>query len=261
MNILLSNDDGFDSPGILKLQDKLLSDGHDAVIVAPHRERSTAGHSLTLHKPLRVHRASDKIYAVSGSPADCVYMALRKILPKKPDLVISGINRGANLGHDIFYSGTVAAAREGYLYGIPAIAVSLTIGFPNRHDHHSVQPNWNTAVEFMSHLVKMIPKTPELSGMFFLNVNVPDISRDKLAGTKFARQGRRLYSDEIIENHDPRNKPYYWIGGGPVGYDKNPESDCVEVAENFIAVTPLKVDTTDDVIKAKLEKSVNIDWR
>lgn len=255
MNILLSNDDGFDSPGILKVFHKLKSEGHNVTLVAPHRERSTVGHSLTLHKPLRIHEIEKNLYAVTGSPADCVYVATRKILSKKPDLMISGINRGANLGNDIFYSGTVAAARESYLFGINSVAVSLCIGFPEKTN---TPPHWDTGVDFISHFVNHPIK--QLKGHWFLNVNVPDIPKIKVQNILWARQGRRLYSDEITENHDPRGRPYYWIGGGPIGYDKNENSDCVEVANNCIAVTTLKVDTTDDTTQAEFAKTVNLNW-
>ncbi len=255
MNILLSNDDGFDSPGILKVFKKLQLEGHDVTLVAPHRERSTVGHSLTLHKPLRILEIEKNMFAVTGSPADCVYLATRKILKKKPDLMVSGINRGANLGNDIFYSGTVAAAREGYLFGINALAVSLCLNFPEKTDH---PPNWDTAVDFISHFISKPMK--QLKGHWLLNANVPDLPKLKIKSIMWARQGRRLYTDKIMENYDPREKPYYWIGGGPIGFDPIPNSDCVEVADGSIALTTLKVDTTDEHTQNEFSKSVSLNW-
>lgn len=255
MNILLSNDDGFDSPGITQLFQRLVKDGHHVVMVAPHRERSTVGHSLTLHKPLRIQEVDTNIYAVTGSPADCVYMATRKILSQKPDLMISGINRGANLGNDIFYSGTVAAAREAYLFGINALAVSLCIGFPKK----TTTPfHWNTGIDFVSHFVQSTQK--KLTGHWFLNANIPDIPRSEVKSIAWARQGRRLYSDEITENTDPRGRVYYWIGGGPIGFDPAPNTDCVEVAQGSIAVTALKIDTTDNVTQNHFAKDIDLNW-
>lgn len=247
MRLLISNDDGVESPGILLLAERLMRDGHDVTVVAPSRERSTVGHSLTLHKPLRVQEIKPHIFSVSGSPADCVHLAQNHLLKKTPpDLVISGVNRGANLGADIFYSGTVAAAREAYLAGYNALAVSLCIGFPEKQqDIH-----WGTAFDFVSEFLKTT--APKLQGHWFLNANAPNIEKSK--GVKIANQGRRFYSSEVVENKDPRGRPYYWVGGGPSGYDQTPGTDCTEVAQGYVALTPLKVDTTDLELKAQLQK-------
>ena len=257
MNILLSNDDGFDSPGILKLFHRLKGLGFDVTVVAPSRERSTAGHSLTLHKPLRIREEQPGVFSVSGSPADSVYLATRHILKKKPDIVISGINRGANLGNDIFYSGTVAAAREAFLYGLPALAVSLCYAFPNRKVDLQ---HWDTAVEFVVKFLETCKSVPSLLEHRLLNANVPNLPKSEVKGVQWARQGRRVYSDEIFENKDPRGKLYYWLGSGPVGFDKTPNSDCVVVADGYIALTPLNVDTTDDKSKKMLEAQAAIAW-
>ncbi|MEQ1877158.1 MAG: 5'/3'-nucleotidase SurE [Bdellovibrionia bacterium] len=248
MKILISNDDGYQSPGIQKLTAGLRESGYDVVVVCPYTERSTTGHSLTLHKPLRVHQIEKDVHAVTGSPADSVYWATRFLLKgKKPDLLISGINRGANLGHDIFYSGTVAAAREGALFGIPAIAISLAI--PLRESEATTQ--WDSAVRFSK---KLVPWFVDLKfpSNHVLNVNVPNLPYSEVKGVKISRQGRRVYADVVTEGMDPRNKKYYWVGGSYTGFDQIPDSDCVHVDQGFISLVPLKTDTTDYELREQI---------
>ena len=256
MRVLLSNDDGIHSPGIQVLAKALVEAGHDVTVVAPERERSTTSHSLTLHKPLRIYHHGEKQFAVSGSPADCVYMATRFILKKRPDLVISGINRGANLGQDHFYSGTVAAAREAALTGIRSLAVSLV------HSHSKTNPTlyWETAARFMATLAGHMDQF-QVPPDRILNINVPNLPAEKIKGVRMSRQGKQVYSSEVLEAVDPRGRKYYWNGGNYSGFEPLPNSDCVEVDEGYIAVVPLRIDTTDYELKENLLGLEKISWR
>lgn len=248
MKILISNDDGIESLGILKLAE-VLSHIAKVTVVAPMSERSTTGHSLTLHKPLRCIEVKENYYAVSGSPADCVYMATRKIMKEKPDLIVSGINRGANLGGDIYYSGTVAAAREGAYFGIKSIAVSLTLIHPLvKKEFH-----FETAAEFTKMVIPYVLKSESTFGSV-ININVPNKPISEIKGVRISKQGRRFYSDEITERLDPRQRPYYWVGGQYKGFENIPGSDCVHVDEGYISVTPLKLDSTDYDLIGELKK-------
>jgi len=249
MHILISNDDGIDSPGIQALA-KVLKEIADVTVVAPHRERSTSGHSLTLHKPLRCYELKPGFYSVSGTPADCVYMGMRHVLKdKKPDLVVAGINRGANLGNDVYYSGTVAAAREAATSGIKAIAFSLALG----HHTENTAYHWDSAAQFAKLFVPLIAKTP-VKPYTIINVNVPNLPPNEIKGARLAKQGLRHYSDAITERLDPRNRRYYWLGGEYKGFENIPGSDCVLVDQGYVAITPLKVDSTDYELMDELRK-------
>jgi 5'-nucleotidase len=248
MNILIANDDGIDSPGILKLAEALETVGN-VTVVAPHRERSTSGHSLTLHKPLRCYEVKKNYYAISGSPADCVYMATRLLMKNKPDIVVSGVNRGANLGNDIYYSGTVAAAREGAYFGAKAVAMSLFLG----HHTEKVEMNWETATEFAKIFIPKVA-SQELPPQTILNVNVPNKPANEIKGVKIATQGLRYYSDEIGVRKDPRNRAYYWLGGEYKGFENIPGSDCVAADQGFISITPLRFDSTDYELHEELKR-------
>ncbi len=239
MEILISNDDGIESPGILKLAEQLSGLGN-ITVVAPQRERSTSGHSLTLHKPLRCYEVKKNYYAISGSPADCVYMATRLLMKKKPDIIVSGINRGANLGNDIYYSGTVAAAREGAYFGCKSVAFSLCLG----HHMEIVDMHWETAAQFAKLFVPMVLKK-SVPLNHIMNVNVPNLSMDKIKGVKISKQGLRYYTDQITDRVDPRNRHYYWLGGEYKGFENIPGSDCVHVDQGYISIVPLKIDSTD----------------
>jgi 5'-nucleotidase len=234
MIILLSNDDGIHADGIVALE-KSLEPLAEVYTVAPEREQSTTSHSLTLHRPLRVRELAPKRLAIDGTPTDCVKLALTGLLPVRPDLVVSGINRGPNLGDDIIYSGTVSAALEGALLGIPAIAVSL-VSFDSR--------DYSVAAEFTAALIARLQKHG-IPGNMLLNVNVPALGRDEIKGWRFARQGKRHYSENIVERVDPRGKKYYWIGGDDLGFAKDDGTDCMAVHEGYISVTPLQVDMTN----------------
>lgn len=247
MRILLANDDGYSSPGIQCLKRMLEQANHEVWVVAPQSDRSTVGHSLTLHKPLRIGQVNQKEFWVSGSPADCVYMALHHLMPSPPDLVISGINRGANLGNDIFYSGTVAAAREAAIAGYKSIALSLTIAIGNKDVH------WETALDVIQRVLRKIPSWPKTSYSYLLNVNVPNVPLAQLKGTQVASQGKRLYSSEVTVRQDPRGRSYYWVGGQYQGFQPESHSDCDLNHLGYATITALKINTTSDPLNEELK--------
>lgn len=233
MIILLANDDGIHSEGIVSLERSLAALA-EVYTVAPEREQTSMSHALTLHRPLRAREVDTRRIAIDGTPTDCVKLALTGLLSVRPDLVVSGINQGPNLGDDILYSGTVSAALEGALLGLPAIAVSL-VTF-ERFD-------FKVAAEFAAALVDRLQKQGMPQKML-LNVNVPALPREQIKGWRFTRQGKRHYSENIIERVDPRGKKYYWIGGDDLGYVKDDGTDCMAVNEGYISVTPLQIDMT-----------------
>lgn len=241
MRILISNDDGVHAVGIKALY-KELKKIANVKVVAPLEEKSTTGHSLTLHKPLRLHSIEKDFYGVSGSPADCVYLGMRQVLKSKPDLVISGINRGANLGQDIYYSGTVSAAREACILGIPSIAISLDVQFQNRKPEHKL--HFESAAKIAVQLIKDYQKM-KIPQYTLLNVNVPDLPFKKIKGIRAARQGFRYYSGEVIKRLDHRGRNYFWVGGQYEGYEQDSDTDCAYVDRGYVSITPLKLDSTD----------------
>lgn len=238
MDILLTNDDGIYAEGIWALY-KRFSDRHCVTVVAPDRERSAVGHGITLHRPLRKTRLELNNgfygYAVSGTPADCIKMSLMEILERKPDLVISGINLGANVGVNINYSGTVAAAREAALYQVPAIAVSMEGRAVMRYDD---------AARFTAELAEDVVRRGLPRGTI-LNVNFPDISMDDVAGIHISRQSTEIYDEYLEKRLDPRNHVYYWHGLDVKTSFKSPDVDAVALKENYISITPIKCDVTD----------------
>lgn len=245
MKILISNDDGIYAPGIRALYDTFKNIA-DVTVVAPLEERSTTGHSLHLNTVLRLEKIEENLYGCSGFPADCVLMGLGHLMKgKKPDLVISGINRGANLGQDLYYSGTIAAAREATFHGIPSIAVSLNLSFNNLEE----KPYYDSAAQIIHKLVlEQVYKTiPELT---VLNVNVPNIPYKDLKGFKTTKIGFRRYSDEISERVDCRNRKYYWIAGTYGGYNEYADTDCEAVEQNYVSMTPQRV---IDSIETKMD--------
>jgi 5'-nucleotidase len=231
--ILVTNDDGVHSPGLASLA-STLSDLGQVVIVAPDRERSAIGHALTLHSPLRAELIKSDIYAVDGTPTDCVNLGIHGLFNARPDLVVSGINRGANMGEDVTYSGTVSAAMEATLMGVPAFAVSLDM-------LNGEQSDYAAAAFFAKDLAAKIVRHG-LPNDTFLNVNVP---AGTPLGTKITRQGKRRYDDMIVEKVDPRGRKYYWIGGGQCQFEEIPGSDFLALAEGYISVTPLHLDLTN----------------
>jgi 5'-nucleotidase len=234
MIILVSNDDGIQSEGLTLLEEALRDVG-ETYTVAPDRPQSSMSHALTLHRPLRVQELGPRRMAVDGTPVDCVKLALTGLLPVKPDLVVSGINKGPNLGDDIIYSGTVSGAIEGVLLGIPAVAVSL-VTFK--------EFDFRAAAEFSAALAAHIHDCG-IPRQTLLNVNVPSLPRTQLKGWQLTRMGKRHYSENIVERIDPRGGKYYWIGGDDLGFAQEEGTDCVAVHEGYISVTPLHVDLTN----------------
>ena len=233
MKILVSNDDGYMARGINALADAL-SEIAEVIVMAPDRNHSGASNSLTLHAPLRVHEVEKNRYFVNGTPSDCVHLALSGYLSDDPDLVVAGVNHGANLGDDVIYSGTVAAAMEGRFLGLPAIAVSL-VGQHGRH--------FDAAARVACDLVKRLQSNP-LPGDVVLNVNVPDLPFDDLAGVEVTRLGFRHRSEPLVENKDPQGRTIYWIGPAGPGQDAGPGTEFAAIERGAVAVTPLKVDLT-----------------
>ncbi len=236
MRILVTNDDGFHAAGLQALWQSLEGLG-EVWVVAPDRERSGVSHSITLHSPLRIHRQGERAFTVDGTPADCVYLAANHVLREAPpDLVVSGINHGPNLADDITYSGTVAAALEATMLGIPAVAVSLCV--------RSRTADFSASARFTRSVVRGLERHRLPAGVL-LNVNVPEASDG--ASYRITRQGRRSYGREVIANTDPRGRPYYWIGGDEQAHEDRPGSDANAVNdETIISVTPLHLDMTHD---------------
>ncbi len=235
MRILVSNDDGIHSEGIQALEETLKTVG-EVYTVAPDRERNAISHALTLHRPLRIDEIAPRRFAVNGTPTDCVNLAVKGFLPVRPDMVVSGINKGPNLGDDITYSGTVAAAIEGALLGIASFAVSVV----GMHTDYRFGP----AAEFAASLAAYIA-SHGLPAKTLLNVNVPNLDRLRLKGYRFTHQGKRRYGEQIEICPNPRGKHYYWIGGDDLGFDPEEGSDCIAINEGYISVTPLQVDLTN----------------
>ena len=249
MVILVSNDDGIHSEGLLCLE-KVLSAVGKVYTVAPDKEQSASSHSLTLHRPLRINKVGPTRFSVDGTPTDCINLAVKGFLPVRPDLVVSGINKGPNLGDDVTYSGTVAAAFEASLLGIPALAVSLVAFDAPYH--------FQAAAEFAAMMAKEIISQEQITRTL-LNINVPNRTRDKIRGYRFTKQGKRRYGDKMEVRHDPRGKKYYWIGGDNLGFEPIDGSDCVAVDEGYISVTPLRTDFTDDSA-LKLVGQIEVPW-
>ena len=234
MRILLSNDDGYYAPGIAALA-TALSQNAEVTVVAPERDRSGASNSLTLDRPLSLRRAVNGFYYVNGTPTDCVHMAVTGLFDTLPDMVISGINSGANMGDDTIYSGTVAAATEGFLLGIPSIAVSLS----GREEAH-----YETAAWVAAQLVERFRAAP-LSYPVLLNVNVPDIAVAAITGFETTRLGKRHKAEPVIKANTPRGDTVYWVGAAGAAQDAGPGTDFYAVEHGRVSVTPLQMDLTN----------------
>jgi 5'-nucleotidase len=234
--ILIANDDGIRSTGIRSLAARL-GDLGDVIVVAPDRERSATSHAFTLDRPLRVEEVEPHRFMVDGTPADCVYLGLLKICPRKPDLVVSGINHGFNLGSDVFYSGTVAGAVEAALRDVPAIAMSLEW----KRGMHKSDDAFGPAAGFAHALARAVLSAGLPPGTL-LNVNVPSEMRPN--AYRWTKLGKRLYRDQVDERADLRGRRYYWIGGPAMGYGDVPGSDCHAVRDKLVSVTPLDLDLT-----------------
>ena len=233
MHILISNDDGYQAAGIRYLAEGL-SDLGDITVVAPDRDRSGASNSLTLDLPIRAVEVGERRYRVEGTPTDCVHLAVTGLLDDDPDMVVSGINAGANMGDDVLYSGTVAAATEGRFLGLPAIAVSLVTHDPT---------HYATAARVAAMLVQRLTSDP-LPADTILNVNVPDVPWGELRGFEATRLGQRHRSEPLIPATDPRNRPIYWIGPPGREQDAGPGTDFHAVRRGYVSVTPIQVDLT-----------------
>jgi 5'-nucleotidase len=237
LSILITNDDGIYSPG-LSILAKSLSALDDVVVVAPDREQSAVGHAITLSNPLRITRIKRENeflgYACNGTPADAVKLALKVVMPSPPKLLVSGINFGANVGASLLYSGTVSAATEGTLLGIPSIAVSLD---------SMEMDNLSSAADFALRISETVLANGLPKGIF-LNVNVPDLPLSKIKGYKISPQGKTNFNDFFEEREDPRGQKYFWMCGSMVADDENPDHDVNALAEGFISVTPIQFDLT-----------------
>ncbi len=241
MRILVSNDDGIFAAGLPPLVGALEALG-DVRVVAPASEQSASSHALTMHSPLRVRKHREGWFSVSGTPADCVYMAINHLLPWRPDLVVSGINRGGNLSEDVHYSGTVAAAREACLVGIKGLAVSLHIDWGAPNDPRTC---WETAAALAARVVPDVAAN-QIPGCRLFNLNVPDLPLDQVKGIRLCRLGHRNYKIDVTERRDLRGKRYYWIGGNHEFFDPTPGTDGPAVEDSWASLTPMRVDLTAD---------------
>ncbi|MBW2466374.1 MAG: 5'/3'-nucleotidase SurE [Deltaproteobacteria bacterium] len=245
--ILVTNDDGIRAPGLQILFNKVKKLGRP-IIIAPDRDNSAASHSLTMNRPLRVRELDKDVYSIDGTPTDCVTIGIGKLLAEKPDLLISGINPGANLGDDVSYSGTVSAAIEATMLGIPSFALSLALS-----DEEPLY--YETAADFGMKLAAIILEKG-LPQDTLLNVNVPNTTADKISGVVFTRRGRRLYEDAIKETYDPWGRKHYWIGGGTPSFDPSEDTDSAAISADKISITPMHLDPTNYNALKTLEK----DW-
>ncbi|MBK1679503.1 5'/3'-nucleotidase SurE [Rhodocyclus tenuis] len=244
MRILLSNDDGYFAPGIEHLA-RALRDLADITVVAPERDRSGASNSLTLDRPLSLRRAANGFYFVNGTPTDCVHLAVTGMLDELPDMVISGINHGANMGDDTIYSGTVAAATEGYLLGVPSLAISLA----SRHCEH-----FATAAQVAREIVADLLQRPFAEPML-LNVNVPDLPYAELRGRVVTRLGKRHKAEPVVRMQTPRDETVYWVGAAGEAQDAGEGTDFHAVRQQRVSMTPLQIDLTHNAQLASLR-----DW-
>lgn len=233
MRILISNDDGYFAPGLACLAQHL-SNIAEVIVVAPERDRSGASNSLTLNRPLNLRRAASGFHYVDGTPTDCVHLAVTGMLDVQPDIIVSGINAGANMGDDTIYSGTVAAATEGFLLGIPAIAISMS-----RHDPVHFDTAGRVAVELVQRFMRESRPQPWL-----LNVNVPDIAYDELQGMEVTRLGKRHKAEPVVKASNPHGQPIYWVGPAGKAQDAGEGTDFHAIDKGRVSITPLQIDLT-----------------
>lgn len=246
--ILVTNDDGINAPGLKVLERIAKSLSRDVWIVAPEMEQSAAAHSLTLRRPLQVRRLSSRRFAVDGTPTDCVLLAVNHIIKRRrPDLVLSGVNRGGNLGEDVTYSGTIAAAMEATLLDIPSIAMSQV----RQHGGHPVK--WSTAETHGPDIVRRLVSVPWPHGVL-MNVNFPNVPAASVTGARVVRQGRRESGISIVEAFDPVGRPYLWIGDFSSDASVDPDTDLAAVMQGEISVTPLHLDLTHEDTKHQIQR-------
>ncbi|MDD3642129.1 MAG: 5'/3'-nucleotidase SurE [Candidatus Krumholzibacteria bacterium] len=241
--ILITNDDGIRAEGLIALENSLAPLGR-VITVAPESEQSATSHAITLDRPLRIKEYGSERYSVSGTPTDCVLLAVHGILDTPPDLVVSGINHGPNMGEDVTYSGTVAAAIEAYILGIDSMAVSVTDWEPA-----SFAPAGEIALYLAG---QMLSRQHEGANLW--NVNIPPLPPEEIRGIRITKLGSRIYNDTIVRKTDPRGKDYFWIGGGEPGWNRDDRSDFSAVSSGFVSVTPLKLDMTDTGTMAALQR-------
>lgn len=237
MRILVSNDDGVYAPGLLMLA-QVLSEFAAITVVAPDRNRSGASNSLTLDNPIRLNKLDNGFYSVEGTPTDCVHLALTGLIPEIPDMVVAGINSGANLGDDVFYSGTVAAATEGRFLGLPAIAVSLV-----HNSGHQTLEHYATAAALTKKIILQLKNDP-LPAKTILNINVPDIPIENIKGYAITRLGSRHTAEPIVHGKDPRGNNIYWVGPPGSEADAGQGTDFHAVSDGYASITPLLLDLT-----------------
>ncbi|MFQ5764349.1 MAG: 5'/3'-nucleotidase SurE [Rhodospirillales bacterium] len=243
--VLVANDDGIEAPGLKLLLRVLAPLAGEVWVVAPEREQSAASHSLTLRRPLRIRRLSERRFAIDGTPTDSVLLGITEVLKDQPpDIVISGVNRGGNLGEDVTYSGTVAAAMEGTLLGVPSIAVSQVY-----RDGHRVK--WGTAEKWTGRVLKSLTAEPWPAGVL-MNVNLPDVTARRVTGIEITRQGRRKIGSDLLASIDPRGKPYFWIGAQRREERYRRGTDLEAVRRGAVSVTPLTMDLTHGPTLRKL---------
>ncbi len=235
MHILISNDDGILAPGLEYLAEACRTVAQ-VTVVAPDREQSGTSHSLTMHRPLRAAQRPDGAYQVDGTPTDCVLLALGELLPERPDFLFSGINHGPNMGEDVLYSGTVAAAMEGVTLGVPGVAISLAGSNPDQLE---------TYRPLLASLVEQITAVDVFPQNTILNINLPDLPGDQVKGIKVTTLGSRYFSESLTRMQDPWGRDIYWIGGGTITWTGGEDSDHRAVAEGFISLTPLHMDLTN----------------
>ncbi|HSN04947.1 MAG TPA: 5'/3'-nucleotidase SurE [Nitrospira sp.] len=237
MRILVTNDDGIHSPGLTALAEALAALG-EVWVVAPDRERTAVAHAVTLHKPLRVHRLAPRTFSVNGTPVDCVNLALLKVMPKPPAVVVSGINKGVNLGDDVLYSGTVSAAMEGTILGIPSIAVS-------QEGRDSFR--FSVGAEYAARVVRLV-LAHGLPEETLLNVNVPNRPQRSIKGVRVTCLSRRRFDNPIIEKLDPHGRKYYWIAGTRISWSRSRDADHEAIEEGRVSITPIRLDSTDHAV-------------
>ena len=245
MLILCTNDDGYLAPGIGVLAEAARDLG-EVHVVAPDREQSATSHSLTMHLPLRAGRVDERKHYVTGTPTDCVMLAVEALLPRRPDFVLSGVNHGMNMGEDVLYSGTVSAAMEATIFGIPAIALSYA-GRPTPEQLAAYGP-------LLKRLLAQLVRREGFPHETLLNVNLPAIDPAEVKGVRVTRLGRRVFSDTIQRGQDPSGKPYYWIGGGNIEWAASEGTDFHAVSEGYVSVTPLHLDLTNHALLADVER-------
>jgi 5'-nucleotidase len=235
MNILCSNDDGILAPGLALLADACREVG-EVTVVAPDREQSGTSHSLTLHRPLRPARRPDGAFQVDGTPTDCVMLALETLMPERPDFVFSGVNHGPNMGEDVLYSGTVSAAMEGVMLGVPGVAISFAGSDPEM---------MGTYRETLVRLIRRITSAEDYPRDTLLNINLPRLPAAEVKGVRVTRLGSRFFSDSLTRMKDPWGREIMWIGGGTITWTGGEDADHAAVAEGFISITPLHMDLTN----------------